>query len=35
MLHNRSYDFNDTLIPVGAAYWAGLVEAWLGAAPPT
>ena len=32
MLHNPSYDFNDALIPVGAAYWVGLVEEWLGAA---
>jgi metal-dependent amidase/aminoacylase/carboxypeptidase family protein len=30
MLHNPSYDFNDALIPVGAAYWVGLVEDWLG-----
>ena len=34
MLHNPSYDFNDALIPVGAAYWVGLVEEWLGAARP-
>ena len=31
MLHNPSYDFNDALIPIGAAYWVGLVEDWLGA----
>ena len=28
-LHNPSYDFNDTLIPLGATYWVRLVEAWL------
>jgi hippurate hydrolase len=32
MLHNPSYDFNDALIPIGAAYWVGLVEDWLGTA---
>jgi hypothetical protein len=31
MLHNPSYDFNDSLISVGTAYWVGLVEEWLGA----
>ncbi len=30
MLHNPSYDFNDALLPLGAAYWIGLVEGWLG-----
>jgi len=25
-LHNGSYDFNDQLLPVGASYWARLVE---------
>jgi amidohydrolase len=25
-LHNGSYDFNDSLLPVGASYWARLVE---------
>ena len=29
MLHNPSYDFNDTLIPLGATYWVRLAEAWL------
>ncbi len=29
MLHNRSYDFNDALIPLGASYWVRLAEAWL------
>ena len=28
-LHNPSYDFNDSLIPLGATYWVRLVEAWL------
>ena len=32
MLHNPSYDFNDELIPLGAAYWTGLAETWLPAA---
>ena len=26
MLHNPHYDFNDDLIPLGTAYWVGLVE---------
>ena len=34
MLHNPSYDFNDTLIPLGATYWVRLAKAWLGAPPP-
>ena len=29
MLHNPSYDFNDALIPLGAAYWVRLAESWL------
>lgn len=29
MLHNPSYDFNDELIPLGATYWARLVEKFL------
>ena len=33
MLHNPSYDFNDALIPIGAAYWQGLVQACLGTEP--
>jgi hippurate hydrolase len=31
-LHNASYDFNDELIPIGASYWARLVEHYLGTA---
>lgn len=27
-LHNPAFDFNDDLIPLGAVYWAGLVENW-------
>ncbi len=26
MLHNPHYDFNDAILPVGAAYWVSLVE---------
>ena len=26
MLHNPGYDFNDDIIPIGASYWATLVE---------
>lgn len=26
MLHNPNYDFNDDILPVGASYWATLVE---------
>ena len=33
-LHNPSYDFNDALIPLGAAYWVRLVERWLSAPRP-
>ena len=25
-LHNASYDFNDTLLPIGASYWVKLAE---------
>lgn len=28
-LHNASYDFNDTLLPIGASYWVNLAEAYL------
>ena len=30
MLHNPSYDFNDELLPLGAAFWVRLVHEWLG-----
>ena len=26
MLHNSNYDFNDEVLPIGASYWAKLVE---------
>jgi hippurate hydrolase len=26
MLHNPGYDFNDEILPIGASYWARLVE---------
>ena len=29
MLHNPHYDFNDDILPVGASYWARLVETAL------
>ena len=29
VLHNPGYDFNDDLIPLGAAYWTKLAETWL------
>lgn len=29
MLHNASYDFNDDILPLGAAYWVRLVESCL------
>ena len=29
MLHNPKYDFNDDVLPVGAKYWASLVETVL------
>ncbi len=28
-LHNPSYDFNDSLIPLGATYWVRLAQEWL------
>jgi metal-dependent amidase/aminoacylase/carboxypeptidase family protein len=28
-LHNPRYDFNDAILPLGASYWARLVEAEL------
>jgi hippurate hydrolase len=28
-LHNPSYDFNDSLLPLGATYWVRLAEAYL------
>jgi amidohydrolase len=28
-LHNPMYDFNDDIIPIGAAYWVRLAETWL------
>ena len=34
MLHNPSYDFNDALIPLGAAYWVQLAGRWLLTAAP-
>ena len=32
MLHNPHYDFNDGVLPIGASYWAKLVETTLGKA---
>ena len=29
MLHNPGYDFNDEVLPIGASYWARLVETQL------
>jgi len=29
MLHNPRYDFNDDILPIGASYWATLVETTL------
>lgn len=29
LLHNPSYDFNDEILPIGASYWARLVERTL------
>ncbi|MFN5702199.1 MAG: M20 aminoacylase family protein [Betaproteobacteria bacterium] len=29
VLHNPSFDFNDTLIPIGASAWVKLAQAWL------
>ncbi|MCX7140393.1 MAG: M20 family metallopeptidase [Proteobacteria bacterium] len=31
MLHNPHYDFNDAILPIGASYWANLVEHVLAA----
>ena len=31
MLHNPHYDFNDAVLPLGASYWANLVEHILAA----
>ena len=31
MLHNSHYDFNDAVLPLGASYWANLVEHILAA----
>jgi hippurate hydrolase len=31
MLHNASYDFNDSLIPAGASYWVRLAQRYLAA----
>ena len=30
LLHNPGYDFNDAVLPIGASYWAALVERELG-----
>ncbi len=30
MLHQSGYDFNDSLLPIGATYWMNLVELLLG-----
>jgi hippurate hydrolase len=32
-LHNPSYDFNDALIPLGAAAWARIARSWLNEPP--
>jgi hippurate hydrolase len=29
MLHNSGYDFNDSILPIGASYWVELVESGL------
>lgn len=29
VIHNRSYDFNDDILPIGAAYFVRLAEHWL------
>jgi hippurate hydrolase len=29
LLHNPNYDFNDEALPIGASYWAKLVETQL------
>ena len=31
LLHNPHYDFNDEILPIGAAYWVKLVEKVLAA----
>ena len=28
-LHGPRYDFNDSILPAGAAYWVRLVEKWF------
>jgi hippurate hydrolase len=30
VLHNPRYDFNDEILPIGASYWARLVERLMG-----
>ena len=30
MVHNPGYDFNDSILPTGAAYWVKLAETALG-----
>jgi hippurate hydrolase len=29
MVHNPGYDFNDEILPVGAAYWTLLAQRYL------
>jgi hippurate hydrolase len=29
IIHNTSFDFNDTIIPIGASYFVKLVERWM------
>jgi len=29
MVHNPAYDFNDSILPIGAAYWVALAQRWL------
>jgi hippurate hydrolase len=29
MVHNAGYDFNDEILPVGAAYWTLLAQRYL------
>jgi amidohydrolase len=33
MVHNPRYDFNDAILPIGASYWASLVESVLAVTP--
>ena len=33
LLHNPNYDFNDEILPIGAAYWVKLIETRLGINP--